>query len=139
MELRRSHCKRAIADTAAPAAFLALTLIALSYTAATVIGAWAFLAVFAAGIGLRHAEVRTVRDDPHPEAEHTPAQDPPSRRDSGLPQWLCVAHGVPTTDARELADLTISVVAVSIVVHELSSQPLMIWYERRRSRRAGSR
>jgi NhaP-type Na+/H+ or K+/H+ antiporter len=225
-------------DTAAPADFLALALIALSYTAATAIGAWGFLAVFAAGIGLRHAEVSTVRDDPHPEAEHTPAQEhppaetlvspntvteqqmaqpavaagvlvaevfsfgdtlervlevllvglvgitlathwdpralllaagliiivrpaatllllaysPTTRLQRMLVGWFgirgigslyylafALAHGVPSTDARELADLTISVVAVSIVVHGLSSQPLMIWYERQRSRRAGSR
>ena len=42
---------------------LALALIALSYTAANAIGAWGFLAVFAAGIGLRHAEVSTVEED----------------------------------------------------------------------------
>jgi NhaP-type Na+/H+ or K+/H+ antiporter len=48
-------------DDAAPNDLLALALIALSYVGATVIGAWGFLAAFAAGVGLRHAEVRVVK------------------------------------------------------------------------------
>jgi NhaP-type Na+/H+ or K+/H+ antiporter len=56
-------------DTAAPSDFLALALVALSYTGAEFIGAWGFLAVFAAGVGLRRAEVRVVRENPHPAAD----------------------------------------------------------------------
>jgi NhaP-type Na+/H+ or K+/H+ antiporter len=69
-------------DTDAPSDFLALALIALSYVAAETIGAWGFLATFAAGVGLRHAEVKVVAESPHPEqarAEsaiaHPPAED----------------------------------------------------------------
>lgn len=73
-------------DTAAPSDFLALALIALSYVGAEVIGAWGFLAVFAAGVGLRSAELKVVKESPHPEAEsptgdaegappHPPAED----------------------------------------------------------------
>ncbi len=221
-------------DTAAPTDFLALALIALSYTGATAIGAWGFLAVFAAGIGLRHAEVRAVGDDPHPEVEqsaaevHPPAESlvsPNTVTESEMAQpavaagvlvaevfsfgdtlermlevllvgivgvslathwdpsalllaaglivivrpaatWLLLAHsptnrlqrllsgwfgirgigsiyylayvlthGVAGTAGRELADMTISIVAVSIVVHGLTSQPLMRWYDRRQARR----
>jgi hypothetical protein len=32
--------------------------------------------------------------------------------------------------------MTISIVAVSIVVHGLTSQPLMMWYDRQQLRRA---
>jgi sodium/hydrogen antiporter len=219
-------------DTAAPTDFLALALIALSYTAATAIGAWGFLAVFAAGIGLRHAEVLAVGDDPHPEAEqaaadvHPPAESlvspntvtesemaqpavaagvlvaevfsfgdtlermlevllvgivgvslashwdpralllaaglivvvrpaatwlllahsPTNRRQRLLSGWFgirgigsiyylayALTHGVEGTAGRELADMTISIVAVSIVIHGLTSQPLMTWYDRRQS------
>jgi sodium/hydrogen antiporter len=42
-----------------------------------------------------------------------------------------LTRGVTGPDARELADLTLSVVALSILVHGLTSQPLMEWYERR--------
>lgn len=53
-------------DTDAPTDFLALALIALSYVAAEQVGAWGFLAAFAAGVGLRHAEVKIVTESPPP-------------------------------------------------------------------------
>lgn len=56
----RSHHK----DSTAPNDFLALALIALSYVFAEFVGAWGFLAVFAAGLGLRSAEVKTVEENP---------------------------------------------------------------------------
>ena len=216
-------------DTAAPTDFLALALIALSYTGAEAIGAWGFLSVFAAGIGLRRAELRTVEQSPHPEAHasadaHPPAETlvspnvvterdlaepavaagvlvaevfsfgdtverilevllvvlvgvslashwdprvlvlgaalfllfrpaatyvfligtPTTTLQRGLIAWFGIrgigslyylayafAHGLAGTEARELADLTLSVVAASIVVHGVTSQPLMRWYERR--------
>ncbi|HVG10663.1 MAG TPA: cation:proton antiporter [Thermoanaerobaculia bacterium] len=73
-------------DTSAPSDFLALALIALSYVGAEVVGAWGFLAVFAAGVGLRSAELKVVKENPHPEAPepsdevegappHPPAED----------------------------------------------------------------
>ncbi len=62
-------------DTGAPNDFLALALIALAYVAAERAHAWGFLSVFAAGVGLRHAEVRVVGASPHPEAaDHAPPQ-----------------------------------------------------------------
>ena len=60
-------------DTGAPSDFLALALIALSYVGAEAIGAWGFLATFAAGVGLRHAELHISRESPHPEHAATPA------------------------------------------------------------------
>lgn len=48
----------------APNDFLALALIALSYTAALALGASGFLAAFAAGVGLRRAEVRVTNRQP---------------------------------------------------------------------------
>ena len=56
----RSHQQ----DTGAPSDFLALALIALSYVGAEAIGAWGFLATFAAGVGLRHAELHVTRTTP---------------------------------------------------------------------------
>jgi NhaP-type Na+/H+ or K+/H+ antiporter len=224
-------------DTVAPTDFLVLALIALSYTAASAIGAWGFLSVFAAGIGLRHAEVLTVRNDPHPEAKqtsakaHPPAEtlvspntvteqqmaqpavaagvlvaevfsfgdtlermlevllvvivgvslashwdarglmlaaalivivrpaatllllahSPTTRLQRVLLGWFgirgigsvyylafALTHGVQSAAGRELADMTISIVAASIVIHGLTSQPLMSWYDRHCSRRAMS-
>jgi len=54
-------------DPRAPSDFLALALIALSFVAAELVGAWGFLAVFAAGVGLRRAEMTVVARTPHPD------------------------------------------------------------------------
>ena len=59
----RTHTR----ETAAPSDFLALALIALSYVFAELVGAWGFLAAFAAGIGLRRAEVEVSHATPHPD------------------------------------------------------------------------
>jgi NhaP-type Na+/H+ or K+/H+ antiporter len=58
-------------DKGAPSDFLALALIALSYVAAEVIGAWGFLATFAAGVGLRHAELHVSREAPYRDQART--------------------------------------------------------------------
>lgn len=56
-------------DATAPSDLLALALIGVAYVGAEAIGAWGFLAVFAAGLGLRAAEVHIVADTPHPDAD----------------------------------------------------------------------
>ena len=58
-------------ETEAPNDFLALALIALAYTGAETIYAWGFLAVFAAGLGFRRAEIKTVKENPAPEHEES--------------------------------------------------------------------
>ncbi|MEL7940156.1 sodium:proton antiporter [Pseudomonas delhiensis] len=61
------HLRARHTDTSVSANdFLAMALIALSYVGAESLGGWGFLACFAAGIGLRHAEVATIgkREDP---------------------------------------------------------------------------
>jgi NhaP-type Na+/H+ or K+/H+ antiporter len=55
-------------DNHAPNDLLLLALICTSYFAAERLGAWGFLAVFTAGLGLRRAEVSAVRASPHPKA-----------------------------------------------------------------------
>jgi NhaP-type Na+/H+ or K+/H+ antiporter len=65
-------------DTRAPTDFLALALIALSYAGAQAISAWGFLAVFAAGVGLRRAEIGVVARTPHPDHDGTTAVHPPA-------------------------------------------------------------
>ncbi|CAA9385053.1 MAG: sodium/hydrogen exchanger family protein [uncultured Pyrinomonadaceae bacterium] len=54
-------------ESDAPNDFLALALIALAYVGAETIYAWGFLAAFAAGIGFRRAEIKTVEENPAPE------------------------------------------------------------------------
>jgi sodium/hydrogen antiporter len=65
-------------DTEAPSDFVALALIALAYTAAHLLHAWAFLAVFAAGVGLRRAELGVVAETPHPEMTTHEGTHPPA-------------------------------------------------------------
>ncbi|MDU3075139.1 MAG: cation:proton antiporter, partial [Mixta calida] len=55
---------RSVHNDIAPNDFLALALIAISYAAAQTVEASGFLAAFAAGIGLRHAEVYVVKTFP---------------------------------------------------------------------------
>jgi NhaP-type Na+/H+ or K+/H+ antiporter len=74
-------------ETEAPNDFLALALIALAYVGAETLYAWGFLAVFAAGIGFRRAEIKIVKEHPVPEqdmpeeakeehlTEHPPAEN----------------------------------------------------------------
>jgi NhaP-type Na+/H+ or K+/H+ antiporter len=51
---------------------------------------------------------------------------------------FAIAHGLDDTLARRLAELTLSTIAISIVVHGLSVTPLMLRYEHKRQiRRAG--
>ena len=52
--------------TVAHGDFLAMALIALVYAGAEAIGAWGFLAAFAAGIGFRRTEARTTQTHPAP-------------------------------------------------------------------------
>jgi NhaP-type Na+/H+ or K+/H+ antiporter len=50
-------------------------LIAKSYVAAEVVGAWGFLAAFTAGIGFKRAEISVVESDPAPEHNKADAED----------------------------------------------------------------
>jgi NhaP-type Na+/H+ or K+/H+ antiporter len=49
-----------------PGALLTAGLIAVSYAAAEAIGALGFLAVFAAGVGMRKVEIGVMQEHPHP-------------------------------------------------------------------------
>jgi sodium/hydrogen antiporter len=65
-------------DTEAPSDFVALALIALAYTVAHLLHSWGFLAVFAAGVGLRRAELGVVAETPHPELATRHVTHPPA-------------------------------------------------------------
>jgi NhaP-type Na+/H+ or K+/H+ antiporter len=56
-------------STVSPNDYLALALIALAYVSAESLHGYGFLSVFAAGLGLRHEEVKSTGDDELP-AEH---------------------------------------------------------------------
>ncbi|MDQ3336087.1 MAG: cation:proton antiporter [Myxococcota bacterium] len=92
-------------DVTAPSDLLALALIGVSYAAAEAVGAWGFLSVFAAGLGLRAAEVSVVAESPHPEAD--PGEHPPAEE--------LVAARVEAEQLKEPA------VAAGVLVHETLS------------------
>lgn len=111
-------------DTQAPTSLLALALIALAYTFAEGIGAWGFLSVFAAGVGLRRAELEAVTLAPHPEAELGPeGEHPPaetlvpatavSEKELGSP---AVAAGVMVAESFSFGDTMERVLEVLLVV-----------------------
>jgi NhaP-type Na+/H+ or K+/H+ antiporter len=216
-------------DSSSPNDFLALGLITLSYVTAETLGAWGFLSVFAAGVGLRNAELMVVKRTPHPEAStrgiretHPPAEElvaarvrqdavhepavaagvlvaetisfgdtierllelllvaligvsivrywspqalllallffcvlrpiatrvlligtPTTPRQRWLMGWFGVRgigsvyylsyalnHGISGAAAQRLSELTLSVIAISVVVHGISAQPLLAYYEK---------
>lgn len=94
----------------APNDLLALAMIALTYAAAEVIGAWGFMAVFAAGVGLRSAERRVVSAHPHPshprsgESSESSEEHPPAENmvqaieQEGEMKHPAVAAGVVVND-----------------------------------------
>jgi NhaP-type Na+/H+ or K+/H+ antiporter len=113
----------------APNDFLALAFIALSYVAAEYAHAWGFLAVFAAGVGLRHAEVRVVRESPHHEhagkaesvgaqaQNHPPAETLVTAKKSDEPnQEPAIAAGVLISEALSFGDTLERMLEVLLVV-----------------------
>ncbi|EIK96628.1 sodium/hydrogen exchanger family protein [Pseudomonas sp. M47T1] len=197
-----------------PNDFLALALIAISYVVAYAVGAFGFLAVFAAGFGLRQAEARVSHSEVAAEHLETPGEEPLEEgqqaaavimgdiltfgdlversmevllitllgaalwlywdwraiglglglfcvirplsvwllvrgkhldghqrallgwfgiRGIGSLYYLCyaIAHGLPAQIQHTAISLTLSVVALSILLHGISTQPLLEHYERR--------
>lgn len=116
----RSHQR----DNQAPTDFLALALIALSYTAAEACGAQGFLAVFAAGVGLRHAERFVVMASPHPDAATRLSQAPHPPAEELVPasvtqehvQEPAIAAGVLVAETISFGDTAERLLEVALVV-----------------------
>lgn len=108
-------------DATAPSDLLALALIGLAYVSAEAIGAWGFLAVFAAGLGLRAAEVKVVDETPHPDADadasHPPAEAMVAAR---VPEKQmkepAVAAGVLVSETLSFGDTVERIVEVGLLV-----------------------
>ena len=120
----RSHQQ----DTGAPSDFLALALIALSYVGAEAVGAWGFLATFAAGVGLRHAELHVTRATPsqaqqqRKSSETTAAPHPPAEQLVGASvqeeelKEPVVAAGVLVAETISFGDTAERLLEVMLVV-----------------------
>ena len=105
-------------DTGAPSDFLALALIALSYVGAEMIGAWGFLATFAAGVGLRHAELHVSRKTPHPELARKQPRQRKGSSDEPMPHPPAEELVGASVEAEELKEPT---VAAGVLVAETIS------------------
>lgn len=114
-------------DTAAPSDFLALALIALSFVVAERAHALGFLATFAAGVGLRHAELHVVTESPLPDhvqrrVEHW------FRREDGEPPRPRDPDAVPHPPAESMVPSVVNeqaleqpVIAAGVLISEALS------------------
>jgi sodium/hydrogen antiporter len=102
-------------DTEAPSDFAALALIALAYTAGTALHALSFLCVFAAGVGLRRAEIGIVKATPHPDVAQRSAQS----HDGALLKHPPAEHLVGARVAAE--ELEAPAIAAGVLVAETIS------------------
>ncbi|MFZ4833150.1 cation:proton antiporter [Rouxiella sp. Mn2063] len=105
----------------APSDFIALSLIALSYAAAQSIDASGFLAAFAAGVGLRRAELRVVGRHPPEESEDNyfpPAEEliNPHSRHSFSDSSPAKSMGLVVGDALSFGDTIERLFAAAIIV-----------------------
>jgi sodium/hydrogen antiporter len=122
------HMRARQRDVTAPSDLLALALIGIAYVGAEAIAAWGFLAVFAAGIGLRAAEVHVVAESPHPDADleaiaadddvvHPPAEAMVAAR--VVPDAIqepAVAAGVLVSETLSFGDTVERLVEVGLIV-----------------------
>lgn len=111
----RSHHQ----ETDAPNDFLALALIALSYYGAETINAWGFLAVFAAGVGFRRAEIKTVEENPVTDAEEKTATEKSAILSSGESKEMPAEEVVGEKVEEE--DLKNPTKAAGLVISEIIS------------------
>lgn len=105
-----THIKARSRDTG-PNDFLALALLAITYAAAQYLHASVFLASFAAGLGLRHAEWRVVKRHPNPQTKDTSDVHPPAevlvnpnQRDSEVAKHPWGSIGLVVSDALSFGD-----------------------------------
>jgi NhaP-type Na+/H+ or K+/H+ antiporter len=115
-------------DAGAPSDLLALALMGITYAAADTAGTQPFLAVFAAGLGLRAAEVHVVHSSPHPDVDldadeprkgrpHPPAEDLVGARVG--PDQLhepAIAAGVLVSETLSFGDTIERLVEVGLLV-----------------------
>lgn len=121
--LLAAHLRSAHGDVA-PNDFLALALIALSYAAAEAIGASGFLATFAAGVGLRRAELRVFKSYPPEELSEEERILPaealvnPNKRldDAGNGGGMVKSVGLVVSDALSFGDTIERLLAAAMMV-----------------------
>lgn len=116
-------------DTTAAGDFLALAVIAMAYASAQLAGTWGFLAVFAAGIGLRRAELRVASD--HSPAEHVVSEQAgePDLEQPAMAAGVVVAETLSFggTAERLLEVLLMVIIGTSLPIHwDMRAVPLAL-------------
>jgi NhaP-type Na+/H+ or K+/H+ antiporter len=120
---------RTVSKDLAPGDFLALALMALAYAGARSLSASGFLAAFAAGLGLRSAELYVVTRHPHPrftdppakgaiEQTHPPAEVlvNPNRRERDDADQPAASVGLVVSDALSFGDTLERLIAFALVL-----------------------
>jgi len=113
---------RAMSQDTAPSDLLALSLLVLTYAIAQYLHASAFLAAFAAGLGLRHTEWRIVSRHPSPQAPEQPIHPPaevlvnPHRREPEQVAEPATSIGLVVSDALTLGDTLERIIAACLIV-----------------------
>lgn len=113
---------RSVQRDIAPSDFIALSLIALSYAAAQSVDASGFLAAFAAGVGLRSAELRIVNLHPpenmDDDQRYRPAEElvNPHQRHSFSDRGPAKSVGLMVGDALSFGDTIERLFAAAIIV-----------------------
>ncbi len=106
----------------APSDFIALSLIALSYAIALSLGASGFLAAFAAGVGLRNAEIKVQRYFPDERDEENGAALPaeimvnPHQRHEFAETTRVKAMGLVIGDALSFGDTVERLFAAALII-----------------------
>lgn len=103
--LRKAHREAIGLDN-----FLALGLIGVAYGAAVLVGAWGFLAVFAAGLAVRHEEMRLAGGRPAEEVK-----DPTSEEDAVHPEKAPAVMTEGVLKFNEQAEQVLEVAAVLVL------------------------
>lgn len=120
---------RTASKDVAPSDFLALALMALAYAGAKSLSASGFLAAFAAGLGLRSAELYVVMRHPHPrfsgspaggdiEQTHPPAEVliNPNQRERDDAEQPAASVGLLVSDALSFGDTLERLIAFALVL-----------------------
>lgn len=116
-------------ETAAAGDFLALAVIALSFALAEAAGALGFLAVFAAGVGLRRAELRVASDSRPAERMVREQAGEPDLEQPAVAAGTVVAETLSFggTAERLLEVLLVVIIGTSLPIHwDLRAVPLAL-------------
>jgi NhaP-type Na+/H+ or K+/H+ antiporter len=120
--LRREHKEAVGLDD-----FLGLGLIALSYGVGSLVHAYGFLAVFAAGLALRRIEMQSTGDQPSEAADSAPAMHPSAARPEREEQIATDPHQGPAYMAQAVLGFNEQLERIGMVAVVLMLGAMLSW------------